>query len=216
MLEKDIIEPSSSPWAAPVVLVRKKDNSIRFCIDYRKLNEATIKDAYPIPRIEDSLNALSGAKWLSTLDLASGYWQVEMDEQDKEKTAFITHKGLYQFKVMPFGLCNAPSTFERLMETVMAGLQYSTCLIYLDDLIIFAPDFDSELARIRAVFDRLKEAKLVLKAKKCFLFQKEVSYLGHRVSERGVEVDAQKTEAVRNWPEPKSVTEVRSYLGFCS
>ena len=137
MLQRKIIEPSNSPWASNIVLVKKKDGTSRFCIDYRKLNNITKHDAYPLPRIDDSLDRLRGATWFSTLDLCSGYWQVAVDAQDKQKTAFTTGRGLYEFSVMPFGLCNAPATFERLMETVLHGLQFDICLIYLDDIIVF-------------------------------------------------------------------------------
>ena len=139
MLEKDIIQPSTSPWSSPILLVTKRDGSIRFCIDYRRLNAVTVKDAYPLPRIDDSLDALSGARWFSTLDLVSGYWQAEILESDRPKTAFYCHKGLFQFKVLPFGLCNAPAVFERLMELVLHGLTWEKCLCYLDDVIIRDP-----------------------------------------------------------------------------
>ena len=135
MLNNEVITPSSSPWSSPVVLVRKKDGTTRFCVDYRRLNAVTINDAYPLPRIDDAFDHLSGSCWFSTLDLCSGYWQVECEDSDRHKTAFATRSGLYEFRVMPFGLKGAPATFERLMETVLAGLQWDICLIYLDDVL---------------------------------------------------------------------------------
>ena len=157
MLKQGVIEPSTSPWASPIVLVKKKDGSTRFCVDYRKLNSVTRKDSYPLPRIDDTLESLAGASWFSTLDLKSGYWQVELDAQDKEKTAFTTNRGLWQFRVMPFGLCNAPATFERLMEQVLSGLPLTVCLVYLDDILVPGRTFREELANLRQVFQRLSE-----------------------------------------------------------
>ena len=170
MLENVIIEKSNSPWSSPIVLVRKKDGSIRFCIDFRRLNNITRKDAYPLPRIDDTLESLSGAKFFSTIDLASGYWQVEMDEVDKQKTAFISHMGLFHFNVMPFGLCNAPQTFQRLMNGVLSGLTWEECLVYLDDVIIYSRTFEEHLERLEHVFERLKESGLKIKLEKCKLY----------------------------------------------
>ena len=144
MRERGVIEPSTRPCASPILLV-KKDGSTRFCIDYRKLNEVTHKDAYPLPCIDTTLDTLHGSQWFSTLDLLSGYWQVEMKEEDKEKTAFCTTEGLFQFNVMPFGLCNAPASFQRLMDLVLAGHQWSECLVYLDDVIIIGCNFEEHL-----------------------------------------------------------------------
>ena len=176
----------------------------------------TRKDAYPLPRIDDTLDTLAGAKWFSTLDLLSGYWQVEMDEADKPKTAFCTPEGLFEFNVMPFGLCNAPATFQRLMDSVLAGLQWSSCLVYLDDIIVMGKTFEDHLRNLAEVFDRLRSANLKLKPTKCAFACKEVAFLGHIVSDQGVATNPALTEKVSNWPEPQSVREVQQFLGLAS
>ena len=214
LLDKDIIEPSLSPWSSPISLVTKKDGSIRFCIDYRRLNAVTVKDAYPLPRIDDSLDALSGSKWFSTLDLVSGYWQAEIVESDRPKTAFSSHKRLFQFKVLSFGLSNAPAVFERLIEPVLRGLTWEKCLCYLDDVIVFGKTFEEALKNHRIIFQRLRTANLKLKPSKCSLFQTEVSFLGHVVSKAGISCDPNKIESVQNWPVPTNVSEVKRFLGL--
>ena len=215
MSSQGLIDPSESPWASPIVLVRK-DGSLRFCVDYRALNSITRKDSYPLPRIDDTLDTLAGMTWFSTLDLKSGYWQVEMDPQDKEKTAFTTGRGLWQFKVMPFGLCNAPATFERLMERVLANLPLQTALVYLDDILIPGRTFSHHLANLRVVFQRLRAAKLKLSPQKCTLLQREVKFLGHVIGPSGVSTDPEKTKVVKTWPTPTNLSELRSFLGVCS
>ena len=177
MLERGIIEPSSSAWASPVVLITKKDGTPRFCIDYRRLNDVTVKDAYPLPRVDDCIDALSGSKYFSSLDLNSGYWQVAMKPEDKDKTAFATTMGLYQFTVLSFGLANAPSTFERLMENVLRGLQWVECLLYMDDIIVPSKTVSEGLSRLEHILQRLQQANLKLKPSKCVLFQKQVNSL---------------------------------------
>ena len=216
MTRLGVIEPSSSSWASPIVLVKKKDGSTRFCVDYRRVNNLTIKDSYPLPRIDDTIDALRGSKWFSTLDLASGYWQVPMAPEDAEKTAFTTQFGLYQFKKMPFGLANAPATFERLMELVLSGLHWEICLIYLDDIIVFSETFEEHLTRLQLVLRRLKQAGLKVTPKKCHLFQFQVEFLGHIVSAAGISTDPKKTESIDSWPPPKSIRDVRSFIGLCS
>ena len=217
MLRQDVIEPSNSPWASPLVLVRRqRDNKVRCCVDFRGLNLLTKKDSYPLPRIDDTLDTLVDSQYFTTLDLSSGYWQVEVAPEDREKTAVITNFGLYQFKVLPFGVCNGPATFERLMETVLRGLQWTECLIYLDDIIVPGKTFSQAADRLQLVLERLTSAGLKLNAKKCNLFQSSVAYLGHVVSREGVATDPAKVIAVHNWPTPKSVSDVRSYLGTTS
>ena len=208
------IEPSESPWSAPVVLVTKKDGGTRFCVDYRKLNLATVKDAYPLPRIDDTLDMLAGKRWFSTLDLASGYWQVSLSPEARCKTAFATHSGLFQFKVMPFGLCNTPATFERLMDRVLQGLRWSRCLVYLDDIISFGTTFGDSLDNLILIFERLRSYGLQLKSTKCHLFQSSVPFLGHVVGRDGLQCDPRKIEDVKSWPVPDCLKSVRQFLGF--
>ena len=202
MLERGVIQHSHSPWASPIVLVAKKDGTMRFCVDYRRLNAASKKDVHPLPRIDETLGSLANHQYFSTLDLASGYWQVGMDDTSQEKTTFITHSGLYEFRVMAFGLCNAPSTFQRLMEVVLGGLVRESCFVYLDDIVVVGRTFDEHLTNLTKVFSRLREAGLHLKPTKCHLARTEVKYLGHVVSRQGVSADPEKVEAVRKYPQP--------------
>ena len=203
MLTGGQIEASDSPWSSPVVLVTKKDGGTRLCVDYRQLNDATVKDAYPLPRIDDTLDMLAGKQWFSTLDLASGYWQVSLSRDARAKTAFATHSGLFQFRVMPFGLCNAPATFERLMDRVLQGLRWSRCLVYLDDIISFGGTFGAALSNLALIFERLRSYGLQLKSSKCHLFRESVPFLGHIVGRRGLECDPKKIEDVKSWPVPE-------------
>ncbi|XP_036001790.1 uncharacterized protein LOC118565513 [Fundulus heteroclitus] len=215
-LRAGLARQSHSSWASPIVMVRKKDGTYRLCIDYRALNDCTIKDAYPLPRIQDTLDTLSSAKWFSTLDLASGYWQVELTPRARKAAAFCSRNGLFEWNVMPFGLCNAPATFQRLMDRVLAGMQWETCLVYLDDIIVLGRDVPEMLERLGQVFHRLHQANLKLKPAKCFLFRRQVAYLGHIVSEDGVATDPSKVQKVQEWHTPSSIQEVRRFIGLAS
>ena len=214
MLELGVLEPSTSAWASPLVLIPKKDGKARFCIDYRKLNGVTKKDAYPLPRIDETLELLKGSNYFCTLDLASGYWQLELGAVDREKTAVITHKGLFQFTVLPFGLCNAPSTFERFMEAMLGALVGQVCLVYIDDVIVFGDTAELCLQNLDKVLGAIQETGLKLKASKCHLMQREVQFLGHVVTASGIATDPEKVRVVKDWPVPETVTALRAFLGF--
>lgn len=216
LLAKDVIQESSSPWASPIVMVRKKDGSYRFCVDYRKLNAITVKDAHPLPRTDDSLDALAGSALFTTLDLCSGYWQVEMSEDDCEKTAFTTGDSLYEFKVMPMGLASGPATFQRLMGLVLRGLHWSKVLVYLDDIIVIGSNFSEHLENLKEVLSRFRLAGLKVRPDKCQFFSKEVRFLGHVVSNQGVMPDPGNVQKILDWTTPQNASQVRSFLGLCS
>ena len=214
-LKLGVLQESTSCYASPAVLVRKKDNSLRLCIDYRQLNLKTIKDAFPLPRVDECLEALTGSKYFSTLDLAHGYYQYAIDARDVPKTAFrVGTSGLYEFTRMPMGLCNAPATFSRLMNHVLGNENFNSLLIYLDDVLVFGKSVDEMLQRLDTVFGKLRVFGLKIKPQKCSLFRREVKFLGHIVSAAGVATDPEKIKAVQEWQEPTSETELRSFLGL--
>ena len=183
---KGVIRESVSPWASPIVLVSKKDGSVRPCVDYRKVNQLVKPDGFPLPRVQDCLDAVAGSSYFSTFDLTSGYFQIKLKEEDIPKSAFVCKYGHFEMTRMPFGLNSAASTFLRTMEMALQGLQWLTCLIYIDDIIVFGKDFDEHIARVEQILERLRLAALKLKPTKCEMLQTEVSFLGHVISGVGV------------------------------
>ena len=215
MLDAGVIWPSNSPWCNAVVLVRKKDGSLYFCIDFRKLNSLTIKDSHPLPHICETLESLTGAAHFTTFDMNSGFWQVPMDEESKQYTAFtLGSMGLYECESMPFGLCNAPPTFQRLMQNCPGELNLTYCLIYLDDVIVFSDMPEEHLRRMCVVFDCLHEHGLKLKPSKCEVFKSEINYLAHHVSQKGVLPSKKNLESIAQCPPPDTYTKVKSFVGL--
>lgn len=214
LLDTGVIRESESPFSSPIVVVRKKNGDIRLCIDYCKLNLRTVKDAYALPNLEDTFMALTGSKWFSVLDLKSGYYQIEVEEADKPKTAFVCPFGFYEFNRMPQGITNAPSTFQRIMEKCMAGLNLREVLVFLDDIIVFSKTLEEHEERLLRVLNRLRDYGLKLAPEKCVFAQTSVKYLGHVVSHEGVKTDPDKIAAVKTWPVPTNLKELKSFLGF--
>ena len=214
MLEKKVIRKSFSPWAAPVTLVPKPNGKWRFCTDYRKLNKITKLDNHPLPRTDYMLEKVMGSSYFTTLDLAAGYWQVQMKKEDIEKTAFITHEGLYEFTRMQFGLCNAPATFQRMMQMVLGDLFYTIAPVYIDDIIIHSKTFEDHLRDVEKVFQKIREANLKLGPEKCKFFLREAKFLGHIVDKEGIKTEPGKIKKVKEYPRPVNLTQLRGFLGL--
>jgi len=217
IMEQGVIEPSHSPWSSPNVIVKKKDGKHRFCIDFRRINDVTHKDAYPLSQITATLDKLREARYLSTLDLKNGYWQVPLAQESRPITAFtIPGKGLYQFTVMPFGLHSAPATFQRLLDTVLGPDLEPHVFVYLDDIIVISKTFHEHLELLAETFLRLRNAQLRLNPDKCKFCVDKLKYLGHIIDREGIRTDPEKVSAVADWPEPRTIKQIRQFIGMAS
>lgn len=214
MLQLGVIEPSSSPWASPITLVPKPEGQTRFCCDYRKVNAVTVRDSYPLPLISDIFDQLGGSTIFSTLDLKSGYWQIPVDPEDKPKTSFCCHMGLYQFRRVPFGLANAPAVFQRTMDRVLHSLIGKICYVYIDDIVVYSKTPEEHARHLAMVLERLNQYGLKLNKKKCHFACKEVSLLGYVINENGIRSHPDKTRAIANMAAPTTLKEVRAFLGM--
>jgi hypothetical protein len=214
LLKAGLITHSHNPFASPVLLVKKKDSTWRFCVDYRKLNDLTIKNRFPMPVIEEILDELARAEYFTKLDMRAGYHQVRMLPEDEYKTAFKTHHGHYQFKVMPFGLTNAPATFQCIMNQVLQPFLRKFVMVFLDDILIYSNSLEEHAQHLQLVLQALLDNQLYLKQSKCSFAQHQLEYLGHIISADGVATDPQKITAMLHWPQPTTMTELRAFLGL--
>ena len=214
LLDKGFIRPSFSPWEAPILFFKKKDGSFRMCIDYRELNKLTIKNRYPLPRIDDLFDQLQGSSYYSKIDLRSGYHQLRVQEDDIPKTTFRTRYGHYEFLVMSFGLTNAPAVFMDLMNRVCKPYLDKFVIVFIDDILIYSRTKEEHGQHLQIILELLRKEKLYAKFSKCEFWIREVQFLGHVVSNEGIHVDPSKVEAIRNWEAPKTPTEVRQFLGL--
>src|ERR1700682_375681 len=214
LLAKGYTRESKSPYGAPVLFVKKKDGTMRMCVDYRALNEITIKNNSPLPRIDELLDRLLGAKYFSKINLRSGYWQVRIAEEDVPKTAFRTRYGHYEFLVMPFGLTHAPASFMHLMQQTLRKYLDDFVIVFLDDVLVYSRSKEEHDKHLRIVLETLRENKLYAKLSKCEFYSKEISFLGHVINEHGIKMEPSKVDAVSKWPQPKNVHDIRSFLGL--
>ncbi|TIA68013.1 hypothetical protein E3P91_04182 [Wallemia ichthyophaga] len=216
LVDSKLIRPSTSPYGSPVLFVRKKSGELRMCIDYRALNNITIKNRYPIPRMDEILDQLAPARYFSKLDLTSGYWQMRIKDEDVPKTAFTSKFGHYEFMVMPFGLCNAPSSFQYLMNSIFQDLLDEYVVVYLDDIMVYSRTKKDHLQHLTEIFRRLRDYKLYVKLKKCEFMKSKVEYLGHIVGNNSITPDVHKTKAIRDWDTPKNSADVMSFMGLAN
>ncbi|KAJ4818476.1 polyprotein [Rhynchospora pubera] len=214
LLAKGFIRPSASPWGAPVLFVRKKDGTLRLCVDYRELNKVTVKNRYPLPRIDDLFDQMQGSSVYSKIDLRTGYHQLRIQPSDVEKTAFRTRYGHYEYLVMPFGLTNAPAAFMDLMNRVFREYLDSFVVVFIDDILVYSRSFDEHAEHLRIVLSQLREHQLFAKFSKCEFWLEKVAFLGHVISSAGLAVDPSKVQAVTEWSQPRTITEIRSFLGL--
>jgi len=211
-----VIEPSGAEWAFPLVLVPKPDGTMRSCVDYRQLNEVTVRDVYLIPRMDDCLDFLGDAKVFSTLECNSGYWQIPVADGDRDKTTFVCHEGAYRYIRLPFGLSNAPATFQRAIDMILGGLKWKSCLVYLDDITVFSQSAGEHVEHVREVFAALRGAGVSLKAEKCHLFQEDVEYLGHIVGRGQWKVPDKNIRGLKEASPRRCKKDLRSFLGMCN
>jgi hypothetical protein len=211
---RGVIRPSSSPWASAVQLVDKKDGKVRFCVDYRKLNALTIKDSYPLPRIDDILNKMGGARFYTTMDLSTAFWSIPIREEDRAKTAFTTKFGLWEWCSMPFGLTNAPATQQRFMEAILSGFTWEFCMVYVDDIVVWSGTEGEHIDRLRKVFERIREGEVFLAPSKCSFAKASFDVLGHLCTQNGVGPNPKKVKAVVDYPVPKNRPALRRFLGL--
>ena len=214
MLEKEIIRPSKSPWNSPLLLVKKKDNTTRFVLDFRSLNDVSKKDSYPLPNIRDVIDRMDGVNYWSTLDAASAYWSVPLAEEDKEKTAFAIPRGKFEFNVMPYGLCNAGATYQRLIDICLSDIPSDRVLAYMDDFIIFSRNFEEHLLTLEMVLECLRAAGVTLKPPKCVIGSDCVDFLGYQLSREGIKPQERLTEAIDTFQTPCTKKEVKRFIGL--